>query len=329
MASETELERLYTDVRDAHLQPLWIDTPTYVPRHPAPEVEAAHWPAQKIFPLLRQAGKCIPSHVADRRVLICTNPGLQPFSGTTQTIYACFQLLMPGESASEHRHTQNAVRFVLSGEGAYTTVNGRKIYMHRGDFLVTPAWAWHGHNNESGTEMIWVDGLDSLLIKLFNATFFELPTGDHPFDTSNTQPQLLYDWATTRRQLDTERRNGHLDPSNGFRIRYLDPQTNSDPLPTIAAFLSYLPVDFNGTPYRSSDSVVFVVVSGKGCTVLENTTIEWSENDIFTIPTWQQYQHVCSGDAVLFSFSDRAAQERLGCWRDDRGDSNSNDISSR
>jgi gentisate 1,2-dioxygenase len=320
MATDAELERLYTDVRDAHLQPLWIDTATYVPRHPAPAVTPAHWPAHKVFPLLRQAGHCVPSDVADRRVLICRNPGLPPFSGTTQTLYACFQLLMPGESAAEHRHTQNALRFVLSGEGACTTVNGRKIYMHRGDFIVTPAWTWHGHSNESGSEMIWVDGLDSLIIKLFDATFFELPSGDNRVDASDSQPPLLYEWATTRRQLDAESRTGNLDPSSGYRIRYLDPHTNRDPLPTIAAFLSYLPAAFKGTPYRSSDSVVFVVVSGKGRTVLENTTIDWSENDMFTIPTWQRYQHVCSGAAVLFSFSDRAAQERLGCWREHRGE---------
>ena len=176
MASDSELERLYSDVRDAHLQPLWIDTPTYVPRHPAPAVLPGHWPADKVFPsLLQLAGQRVPSDVADRRVLICRNPGLPPFSGTTQTLYACFQLLLPGESAAEHRHTQNALRFVLSGQGAYTTVNGRKVYMNRGDFIVTPAWTWHGHGNETGSEMIWVDGLDSLLIKLFDATFFELP----------------------------------------------------------------------------------------------------------------------------------------------------------
>src|SRR5207253_2623861 len=114
--------------------------------------------------------------------------------------------------------------------------------------------------------------------------------------------------------------SGVPDPSHGYRIRYIDPQTNRDPLPTIAAHLGFLPSGFSGKRYRSSDSVVFVAVSGKGCTTLEKTSIRWSENDVFTVPTWEAYQHAVSEDAVLFSFSDQTAQEHLGCWREQRGD---------
>ena len=321
MATDSDLERLYAEVREAHLQPLWVDTAVYVPLQPAPKVVAAHWPAGKVFPLLRQTGQKISTELAARRVLICNNPGLPAFSGTTQTLYACFQFLLPGESAPEHRHTQNALRFILSGEGACTTVNGNKLTMRRGDFVVTPAWSWHGHSNDSGTEMIWVDGLDSLIVKLFDATFFELPSAaDRKTEVAGAQPQLLYDWTTTRRQLEIESQTGALDPSNGYRIRYLDPLTNRDPLPTMAAHLSHLPRGFSGRRYRSSDSVVFVVVSGNGRTMMDNSAIEWSENDVFTIPTWEAHQHATSEDAVLFSFSDRAAQERLGCWREERGE---------
>jgi gentisate 1,2-dioxygenase len=115
------------------------------------------------------------------------------------------------------------------------------------------------------------------------------------------------------------RRDGARDRSHGYRLRYMDGRTDKDPLPTMSAFLSHLPAGFEGEWYRSSDSAVFVVARGAGRTDLEGQTFQWSENDIFTVPTWARYRHVAAGDAVLFSFSDRNAQERLECWREERG----------
>ena len=313
---------LYEEIQRAHLQPLWVETEQYVPRQPASDAAPAHWPASRTFALLREAGRAVPSELADRRVLVCNNPGLPPFSGTTQTLYACLQQLLPGEHADEHRHSQSAFRFILSGDGAHTLLNRQRIPMKRGDFIVAPAWSWHGHGNDSTNEVIWLDGLDNAIVRLFGATFFErAPGGALPVDAAAdaNKPQLVYDWASTRQRIDEARRRGAIDAAHGYRVRYLDPRTGMDPLPTIAAHLSELPSGFNGESYRSSDGVVFAAVRGSGRTVLEHTSVDWTENDIFTVPTWTPYHHVASADAVLFSFSDRAAQERLDCWREQRG----------
>jgi gentisate 1,2-dioxygenase len=39
---------------------------------------------------------------------------------------------------------------------------------------------------------------------------------------------------------------------------------------------------------------------------------------VFVVPPWKRYQHNVTGkdDAVLFSISDRPAQEALGIWRE-------------
>ncbi len=329
MADDSDLKQLYTDVREAHLQPLWVDTGSYVPSQPGPKVVPAHWSADKLFGLLREAGRTVSSEFADRRVLVCNNPALPPFSGTTQTLYACVQLLLPGERTSEHRHSQSAFRFVLSGEGASTILNGHDVPMHRGDLIVTPPWTWHGHLNDSLNEVIWLDGLDNAIVKLFDSTFFESSQdGQRPevaaaegqsVEGLDDTPYWHYDWATMKRQLDAQCESGAAHPSHGYCVRYLDPLTGSDPLPTMAAHLSYLPAKFTGERYRSSDSVVCVVVSGRGCTQLESTSIEWSENDLFVLPTWEAYRHQASSAAVLFSFSDQGAQQRLGCWREQPG----------
>ena len=324
----TNLDKLYEDARGLNLQPLWVNTSRYTPREPNPTVVAAHWSGGQIVELLRDAGEIASEH-ADRRVLVCNNPGLPPYSPTTQTMFACVQLLKSGESASMHRHSQSAFRFVMNGEGSHTVLNGQPFHMKRGDFIVTPAWTWHGHKNDSPNEMVWLDGLDSGILRLFDATFFELPFDDEDerdpkredrFGNGATawDPHWHFEWATMEAKLDEERHKAS-DPCFGHRVRYRHPVSGDDPLPTVAAFLNLLPAGFRGETYRSSDSVVFVVVSGEGRTVHDGKTIEWRENDILTIPTWQSYHHETNEDAVLFSFSDRGAQERLKCWREKRG----------
>ena len=320
------LETLYADAAKDHLQPLWIDTASYVPRRPSPKVMAAHWPGERVLELLRTAGETVSPELADRRVLVCNNPALPPFSPTTQTLYACVQLLQPGEQASMHRHTQNAFRFVLSGDGSQTVLNGQPFPMNRGDLIMTPAWTWHGHRNPSGNEVIWLDGLDSGILRLFDATFFELPgpADETPPGAACTaegwDPHWRYEWETMRTRLEHARTSA-MDPSLGYRVRYLHPVTGTDPLPTVAAYLNLLPSGFRGDIYRSSDSVIYVVASGRGRTVHGegDAVIGWKENDIFTVPTWEGYRHEAEEDAVLFCFSDRGAQERLGCWREQRG----------
>lgn len=324
--SEPSLDSLYRRIEAADLQPLWIGTKAYVPREPSPDVTVAHWPSEKLFALLRETGGAISSEFADRRVLVCKNPALPPYGGTTQTLYACVQMLLPGERASEHRHSQSALRFVLSGEGAHTLLNGEPVLMQRGDFIVTPYWTWHGHANDSNNEVIWLDGLDNGVVRMFDATFFELPATEGSNAPTVPPPAVAadhgpwrYGWNDMVAALGDARRNSPQDPAHGYRVRYLNPLTNRDPLPTVSAFLSHLPAGFVGSPYRSSDSAVFVVARGSGQTETGNRTIAWKENDIFTIPSWVAYRHVThADDAILFSFSDRNAQERLECWREDR-----------
>ncbi len=62
---------------------------------------------------------------------------------TTDTLYAGLQLVMPGETAPAHRHTAFACRFIIEGDGGFTAIQGKRIKMHRGDFILTPTWRYH------------------------------------------------------------------------------------------------------------------------------------------------------------------------------------------
>ena len=81
-------------------------------------------------------------------MLVLENPGLRGQSSITQSLYAGLQLILPGEVAPAHRHTQSALRFIVEGEGAYTAVDGERTTMRPGDFIITPSWTWHDHGND-------------------------------------------------------------------------------------------------------------------------------------------------------------------------------------
>jgi gentisate 1,2-dioxygenase len=64
---------------------------------------------------------------------------------TSDTLYGGLQLINPGETAPAHRHLAFALRFIVEGTRGFTAVSGEKIYMERGDVILTPSWQWHDH----------------------------------------------------------------------------------------------------------------------------------------------------------------------------------------
>jgi gentisate 1,2-dioxygenase len=61
-----------------------------------------------------------------------------------------------------------------------------------------------------------------------------------------------------------------------------------------------------------------VCVEGEGSTKIGDETFNWSAGDVFVVPSWKTYSHNTKGASVLFSISDRPAQEALGLWREQR-----------
>jgi gentisate 1,2-dioxygenase len=332
-------DEFYQVLEAASLNPLWRTMAEMVPEAPAPAAAPVAWPYALLRPLLMRAGDLLTAEEAVRRVLQLQNPGLRDRLGVTETLYAGLQLVLPGEVAPAHRHTMNAIRFVMEGEGGFTTIDGEKVPMARGDFLVTPGWTFHDHAAEGDRPMIWLDGLDGPLVNLFGANFSELANASRQmaregadgvdrfghglapvdWEPAGVQgPARRYPYARARPALAALVAAGEVDPHHGAKMRYVDPATGGWPTPTIGAFLQALPAGFAGAPCRSTDGTVFVCVEGRGSSRIGGTTIEWSENDVFVVPPWAPVSHRAAAEAVLFSISDRPAQKALGLWREQR-----------
>src|SRR5579872_6850083 len=337
-----EREAFYREIAPHNLAPLWEILHSVVTKEPVSPAKPAIWRYDaEVREYLMRTGKLITAREAERRVLILENPGLKGQTSVTHSLFAGLQLIFPGEVAPAHRHTQSALRFVIEGSGAYTAVDGERTLMEPGDFIITPSWTWHDHGNDSAEPMVWLDGLDIQIVNLLNASFAEgypdetqpvsRPEGDSlarygnnllPVDWKpevKTSPVFNYPYARTREALEALAKNGAPDPYHGHKLRYVNPASGESAMPTIATFVQLLPAGFASLPYRATDGAVFVCVEGEGETRVGDTVLHWEPRDIFVVPGWASHNHRASSEAVLFSFSDRPVQEKLGLWRESRG----------
>ncbi len=337
-------ERLafYDKINAGNCNALWTVFADIITPEPKSACQPHCWRYAPLREWLLEAGELITAKEAERRVLILENPGLRGQSRITTSLYAGLQLVLPGEVAPAHRHSQSALRFVIDGDGAYTAVEGERTLMSFGDFVITPPWAWHDHGNESDQPMIWLDGLDIPLASFFDASFAEpgaadtqaqtRPTGDSlaryganmlPVDFEPRElasPIFNYPYERSREALEALKRQQEWDPCHGLKLRYVNPADGGFAMPTISAFLQLLPQGMRTRAYRSTDATVFVSTEGHGRTTIDGKTFDWGPRDIFVAPSWKWIEHEADDEAVLFSYSDRVAQQKLGFWREQRGD---------
>ena len=140
--------------------------------HPEPKMQAYLWKWDLFESIIEQSGEVVPVG-NERRALQLFNPGLDGRWATTNSLVAAVQMLLPGETAPAHRHVPTAIRFIMEGAGAYTAVDGERIYMKPGDLVLTPSWTWHDHGNETDERVVWLDGLDIPLIQSLETMFFQ------------------------------------------------------------------------------------------------------------------------------------------------------------
>ena len=338
----TDRQRFYDRIAPHSLAPLWERLHTLVTQSPITPIQPAIWHYDHdVRACLMEAGNLITAKEAERRVLILENPGMPGHTCITHSLFAGLQLILPGEVAPAHRHTQSALRFIIEGHGAYTAVEGERTLMEPGDFVLTPSWTWHDHGNQTNQPMVWLDGLDIPIVRLLDATFSQpanaesqgvsRASGDSyaryganmlpvDFEPGKASPVFNYPYDRTRSALETLAHNGDPDRVHGYKLRYVNPATGGSPMPTIGACMQWLPGNFTTIPYRCTDGTVYSAVEGEGETVVGDTILHWKPRDIFVVPSWCWHQHRVQTDAVLFSFSDRPVQEAFGLWREERGE---------
>ena len=342
-ATRAVREEYYGRIAPHSMAPLWEVLGAVVTPEPKVTSRPALWKWDTAQPLLMEAGKLLSAQEAERRVLVLENPAYPGQSRATNSLYAGLQLVLPGEVAEAHRHSQSALRFVLDSQGGYTAVSGEKTTMYPGDFVITPSWAWHDHGNTTEAPIIWLDVLDVPMMSFFEGSFSEYhnaaqqdlarPEGDAlarfgqgllPITTQISQfgqnsPIFNYPYARTRAALETAAKGAPLDPHWGVTMRYVNPLTGGWAMPTISSFMMFLPAGTHTLPMRGTDGWVCAVAEGRGVAVAGDTRMEFGPRDVFVLPNWTWRRFEAKEDSFLFVSSDRGVQEKLGIYREQMG----------
>ena len=350
-----ELQKLYDGFSEQMLVPLWTEIGDLMPPHPRSKAAPWLWRWADLYPLAKAAGDLVAvGRGGERRVIALANPLLGGRPYASPTLWAAIQYLGPGEVAPYHRHTQNAFRFVVEGEGVWTIVNGDPIPMRRGDFLPQFSFNWHAHQNPTDAPMAWIDGLDIPFQYAAESPFFEfgpdeLAEGDletPEFSRSErlwshggltplkfvgaTQGSPLFAYrfehtdAALRDQLALGAR-GHdvlVEPGHAA-VRYTNPTTASDVLATIRAEFHRIARGVETRPTRQVGSRVYQVFDGSGTVHVGEASWSVTRGDMFVVPSWTPF-HVASeagasdsdsGALDLFVFSDAPIFEKLDLYR--------------
>ncbi len=319
--------------RRLHLVEFWADRDDIESLKAKPAPVPYIWKWRDIHPHLLWASKVVPVEQAERRGLIFSNPGLGPERKyhVTQTLLGAYQLYNPGETAPVHRHTPSASRFVVSGSGGYTTVDGEKCVMERGDLIITPAGLWHDHGNEGAEPIIWMDVLDLPFVESVNCSHFEF---------NYTEPKVIGSNSGERVQKATQTLKvapGHSDrvyrsggivplfgqedrrasahtpkyhyqwartrealhglrhepgsPYEGIIVEYTNPTNGGPVMPNMSFRAQLLRPGEKTLPYRTTTSSLFCALEGSGCTIVGDTKLEWEKNDVFVVPNWMWREH--------------------------------------
>lgn len=337
------LEDLPLEYRDEltarNLVPLWPSLRNVLPYgRPVRNTRPIVWSYGEIRPRLLRAGELTPIEKAERRVLVLANPGLElETMRATPTIYVGMQLILPGETAPNHRHTPSAIRFVVEGEGAFTLINGEKCPMHKGDLILTPSGLWHEHGHDGEGPVVWMDALDLPLIYGLEASYaIEGPRHESRIepDASQTRyrrgglipyasldcrpagyPLLRYPWSEVRAALASL--SAATAMGEPVQLAYVNPESGVECLPTLGfSAIMLRPGEVLRLPRRSASSV-FHVVEGCGRAVIDDVDMICKEADTFAAPTHAriELENLRSADALyLFVVDDAPLQRKLGFY---------------
>ena len=309
----------------ALLAPLWEDVRAHAGKPPADRPQLWSWEAAK--PLIDDAARLTSPAVIERRVLsmISANPATPGFPVTITNLNCAYQILLPGETARPHRHSMNALRFVLDGNGATTIVDGKRCPMSEGDLILTPGWTWHEHEHPGSGPIVWLDVLDAALHRYLGTDAFEpgpvhdLPvrTPDAAFAFANLLPEFpegsahspvfCYPWTTAAAALAAAPRGR----DGARRVRYINPATGGATMSLLDCSLIEIDAGRETAPFRTSSHAVVAVVEGHGSTTSDGATIEWAPKDVFSLPSGQWMSHRAGERARLFVATDREILRRL------------------
>jgi len=309
LAATDNLETLYGRLGERSINAGWAKpTPSLYPE-PYKTFLPYQWRWEEGRAALDAAGRLINTELAERRNLILFNPVEGNTYATVRTLITAYQMILPGEKARSHRHTPNALRFILEGEGSYTIVDGQRLDMRPNDVLLTPNWCWHGHASEADGPCYWMDCLDVPLVQFLEPMFYEQhPETYEPIRTTPDKSPFIFTWESVQVSLDA----AETDPDGRYGRRV---ELESPALTSTTLRMHRMETGARTRQIRTTANQIFCVAEGEGTTIIDGESFDWQRGDMVAIPCWRPFEHRIAHDATLFEMSDEKLMRALGWLR--------------
>ncbi|KIW32751.1 uncharacterized protein PV07_04275 [Cladophialophora immunda] len=324
----TPHDKLAANALKIHTKPLWTQMARMNPREPNPKCVPTVWRYEEVRPLLVEAGMLVTDKQAERRALMFVNPArgiLEHGNHCHRTwtdersrcpVYHGHHSLraptcLPNETAPAHRHVAFAMRFVIEGQGGFTAIQGKGVWMQRGDVILNPPWNWHDQGKDGSGPMIWLDGLDIPNFIHFPVHFVEhYKEPRYPAeDVDSSSSPLVFPWRAIQQKLDGM-------PGEWVSQDYL----RSDGTPvskSLGGCAERLDPGASSPAVRETASSIYHVISGAGHSDIAGQRFAWKQGDSFCIPAWNKYQHTNTGSETLYLYRlhDKPMLTNLGYYR--------------
>ena len=179
--------------------------------------------------------------------------------------------------------------------------NGARVDMAPGDVVLTPAWSWHGHVNESDETSYWIDFLDIPFVQLTEAMFFE------PYPQGGLEP-VISDGATPMRIPSGDA----LGPGRDAKVV----EIGKDVMPTIGLHLMRQPAGGRVDVAKSTTNNIYAVISGHAALHVAGGFSETlGPGDVIAVPCWHAHTIEAPDDSTIFRVTDEPILEKLGLMK--------------
>lgn len=312
ISSANTLEELYPLLGARSIQPGWSKKTASLYPEPLKNFLPARWRWDEGKEALDTAGRLISAELAHRRNLLLFNPVEGNTYATVRTMVSAYQMILPGEQAPSHRHSGNALRLILEGEGCYTIVDGERLDMSPNDVVLTPDWCWHGHGSDGDGPGYWIDGLDTPLVHLLEPMFLENhPDGLEKVTKVTSDSPYIFRWKDVQRQLDA----ATPDPEERFGRRI---QLDAPSMITMALYMQRHATGTKTQAVRTTSNQVVCVAEGEGVIDIDGETFDWNRGDVIAVPSWRPFSYRFKADSTLFLMTDEPVYRTFN-WLRTRG----------
>ena len=213
--------------------------------------------------------------------------------------------LAPGQRTSTHRHSHDAVCFVLEGQGV-TEIGGDRYPWLRWDALHTPAWSWHRHENTGTGSARLLAVTDAPLVATLGLSRIddigdEPPPADEPVgarvsDGAGYDAELRASAAMWEERRKARRHTSFGDLTlrsspRGTRTALLVDRSLGYRTTGLSIALFQIPPGGKQAKHRHPGEALLYVVEGEGHSVIDGVTYPWREGDAPIVNQYVWHQH--------------------------------------